>query len=68
MSDRDTALFVSFCLEEYAAAKNISGDEALDIFMKYDLLEYLQEHSEVLHTQSRQWILEEIDEYINNRK
>ena len=28
----------------------------------------LAEHFEVLHTQSRQWIIEEIDEFIKERK
>ena len=29
---------------------------------------YLNEHFEVLHTQSYQWIVEDIDEFINIRK
>ena len=32
------------------------------------VLEYLSEHWEILHTQSRQWILEDIDEFIRTRK
>ena len=35
---------------------------------KYGVLEYLEEHFEPLHSQSRQWILEDIDEFINLRK
>ena len=31
------------------------------------VLEYLSEHWEILHTQSRQWILEDIDEFIRNQ-
>ncbi len=64
---QDTAFFVSFCLEEYKTAKNISGEEAMEIFLKYGLIEYLSKNFEVLHTQGRQWILEEIDEFISNR-
>ncbi len=65
---QDTAFFVSFCLEEYKTAKNISGEEAMEIFLKYGLIEYLSKNFEVLHTQGRQWILEEIDEFISNRE
>ncbi len=65
---QDTAFFVSFCLEEYKTAKNISGEEAMEIFLKYGLIEYLSKNFEVLHTQGRQWIQEEIDEFISNRE
>ncbi len=65
---QDIALFVSFCLEEYKTAKGIAGEDALKVFLKYGLMEYLSEFFDVLHTQSRQWILEDIDEYINIRK
>ena len=40
----------------------------LDTFTKYGVLDYLNNHFEILHTQSRQWVLEDIDEYINTRK
>ena len=32
------------------------------------LLEYLAEHFDVLHTQSKQWLLADIDEFIHIRK
>lgn len=35
---------------------------------KYGVLEYLQEHFEVLHTQSAAWLVEEIDEFIAVRQ
>lgn len=38
------------------------------ILAKYGVLDYLSEHFEVLHTQSRQWLLEDIDEFIETRK
>jgi hypothetical protein len=31
-------------------------------------LGYLERHYGVIHTQSPQWILEDIDEFINNHK
>lgn len=40
----------------------------MTIFAKYGVLDYLSEHFEVLHTQSRQWLLEDIDEFIEIRK
>jgi len=35
---------------------------------EYHVLDYLSEHYEVLHTQSRQWLMEDIDEFIKLRK
>lgn len=66
--EKDIALFVAFCIEEYGAAKGMSGEQVLDLFSKYGLVDYLSEFYDVLHTQGRQWLIEEIDEYIEIRK
>lgn len=66
--EKDIALFVAFCIEEYGAAKGMSGEQVLDLFSKYGLVDYLSESYDVLHTQGRQWLIEEIDEYIEIRK
>ena len=66
--EKDIALFVAFCIEEYGAAKGMSGEQVLDLFSKYGLVDYLSELYDVLHTQGRQWLIEEIDEYIEIRK
>ena len=66
--EKDIALFVAFCIEEYGAAKGMAGGQVLDLFTQYGLTEYLGEFYEPLHTQGRQWLIEEIDEFINIRK
>ena len=66
--EKDIALFVAFCIEEYGAAKGMSGEQVLDLFSKYGLVDYLSEFYDVLHTQGRPWLIEEIDEYIEIRK
>ena len=65
---QDIAYFVSFCIEQYKNAKHLTGAEALQLLDKYKVLDYLSEHYEILHTQSRQWILEDIEEFIKLRK
>ena len=30
--EKDIALFVAFCIEEYGAAKGMSGEQVLDLF------------------------------------
>ena len=66
--DKDIALFVSFCIEEYGAVKGLTGDRVLDLFSEYGVTDYLSECFEPLHTQSRQWLIAEIDEFIEIRK
>lgn len=59
-------LFLSFCIEQYAHQKGIDGKEAMTLLLKSDALKYLQDNYEILHTQSPQWIVEEINEYLSN--
>ena len=64
---QDIAYFISFCIEQYKNAKGLSGGEVLDIFVKFGVLDYLKDHFDILHTQSYQWLLEDIDEFIEKR-
>ena len=64
---QDIAYFLSFCIEQYKEAKGLSGSEAMSLLSEYGVLEYLAEHWEILHTQGRQWIIEDIDEFIKAR-
>ena len=66
--EKNIALFVAFCIEEYGAAKGMSGEQVLDLFSKYGLVDYLSEFYDVLHTQSCEPLIDEIDEYIEIRK
>lgn len=66
--NQDIAYFVSFCIEQYKNEKHLSGTEAMLLLDKYKVLDYLSEHYDVLHTQGRQWIMEDIDEFIRIRK
>ncbi len=66
--DKDIALFVAFCIEEYGAIKGMTGEQVLDLFSQYGVTDYLSKCFESLHTQGRQWLMEEIDEFIDIRK
>lgn len=61
-------LFLTFCLENYKDHKNINAEETLFLFNKYNVLEYLEKVFDTLHTQSKEYIMTEIDNYITNRK
>ena len=65
---QDIAYFLAFCIEQYMNEKKLAQDEAMALFSEYGVLDYLMEHFEILHTQSHQWIIEDIDEFIKERK
>lgn len=51
---QDIAYFLSFCIEQYKVAKGLTGNESMTLLASYSVLDYLEEHNEALHTQSRQ--------------
>jgi len=61
-------LFYAFCLEKYKAFANLSAEEALLIFRKYRVFDYLKEGFDILHTQGESYIVNEIDLFIKTRK
>ncbi len=66
--DKDIAFFVAFCIEEYRNAKGMTAEDVNELFAKYGVTDYLTKCFEPLHTQSRQWLMDEIDEFIEIRK
>ncbi|MGN0281347.1 MAG: DUF3791 domain-containing protein [Prevotella sp.] len=64
----ERAMFVSFCIEQYAKAKNMPTEDVVNLFEQYGITEHFCEFYDVLHTQGHNWLIEEIDEMINNRK
>ena len=63
-----TLEFKAFCFEAYRAVKNLSGKETISLFKKYGVLDYIDACFEVLHTTGRDYIVEDIDIFINARK
>ena len=65
---KDITYFISFCIEQYMIEKGINEDEVISIFSEYGVLDYLKDYFDVLHTQGRQWLVADIEEFINTRK
>lgn len=63
-----TLEFKAFCFEAYRADKKLTGREAMGLFKKYGVLDYLDTCFDVLHTTGRAYIVEDIDVFINSRK
>jgi len=64
--DDSIPVFVAFAIEQYKNHKGISGDEAAKVLDEHGILDHLAEFYDVLHTQSSQWLMAEIDDMITN--
>ena len=64
----DKSYFVAFCIEQYKVAKGMDGASVAELFYSKGVSDYLSTLFEVLHTQSCQWLIEEIDEYLRQRQ
>ncbi len=63
----DVGQFVVFCLEEYKAAVNLTGDAAFALFEKNGVLDYLIEGFDQLHTLGSAALVEDIRDYLYRR-
>ena len=59
--------FVIFCIENYKVYRNLSGKEILKMFNNYGVLDYLENHYDVLHTTGYQYMNKDIDEFLEIR-
>lgn len=57
-----------FCAEQYKYAKHLSGKQLAELFGKYRVWEYLYDCYEALHTTGTNYIIGDIDLYIDARK
>ena len=46
----------------------MNGEQVLELFSQYGVTDYLSKCFEPIHTQGRQWLIDEIDEFIEIRK
>ena len=59
--------FVSFCIENFKVKYSMSGKEVADLFKVSVTLEFIINGYEMLHTQGKEYILEEIEIFLKNR-
>lgn len=60
--------FIIFSMEAYRKQYKLNGQEVFDLFQKFEIFSYLENGYDVLHSQSMDYIVSEIDELIINRK
>lgn len=59
--------FLVFCLEQYKNAKQLTGKQVAELFKQYNISEYIVSCFEALHTTGTNYIVEDIDLYIEAR-
>ena len=64
--DVSIPVFITFAIEQYKHSKGISGEEAARVLSNAGFLRHLEEYYDVLHTQSAEWLVAEMDEMIAN--
>jgi hypothetical protein len=62
------AEFIAYCIEEYKAANSMTGREVIDLFKKYNIVDYIVSCYEALHTMGGLAIAEDIDALIGGMK
>ena len=60
--------FLAYCIESYKSEKKYTGRQVISLFDKYGVLDYITNCAGALHTTGEQYIIQDIDEYIANRK
>ena len=60
--------FIAYCIEEYKTTKGITGKEAINIFKKYDIIDYIVTCYGALHTMGGLAITDDIDSLIEDIK
>lgn len=59
--------FIIYCIEEYKAANELTGKSVIALFNRYRVIDYICKYYESLHTTGRQYIVDDIDMYIETR-
>ena len=60
--------FLIYCTELYKSAKKLTGKQVSELFSRYSVWDYIYSCFEALHTTGANYIVEDIDLYIEARQ
>ena len=60
--------FLIYCTEQYKVAKKLTGKQVSELFTRYRVWDYVYSCFEALHTTGVNYIVEDIDLYIEARQ
>lgn len=64
----DQGKFLVYCIEMYKSAKKMTGKQAMELFSRYGVTDYIIACYEALHTTGTNYIVEDIDLFIEARQ
>jgi hypothetical protein len=59
--------FISFCIENFKIAHGMKGKDVANLFNESKVFDFLTEGYEIIHTQGKEYIIEEIEIFLKNR-
>jgi len=59
--------FLVYCIEIYKAAKQLTGKQVIEMFKRYGVTDYVLSCYEALHTTGANYIIEDIDLFMEAR-
>lgn len=60
--------FLIYCTELHKSAKKLTGKQVSELFSRYGVWDYIYSYFESLHTTGANYIVEDIDLYIEVRQ
>ena len=60
--------FMVYCTEQYKSKKKLSGKQVSELFSRYQVWDYIYSCFEALHTTGANYIVDDIDSYIETRQ
>lgn len=60
--------FLIYCIEQYKSAKGLTGRQVSELFSQYSVWDYIYSCFEALHTTGENYIIDDIDQYIEARR
>ena len=60
--------FLVYCIEVYKLSKNMTGKQVMELFKRYNVMDYILSCYEALHTTGASYIIEDIDIFLEARQ
>lgn len=60
--------FLVYCIELYKNEKSLNGKQVMELFTKYNVSQYIYDCFEALHTTGDNYIINDIDLFIEARQ
>ncbi|ABR46675.1 hypothetical protein Amet_0447 [Alkaliphilus metalliredigens QYMF] len=64
----ETLDFMVYCIESYKNAENLRGREAVELFNKYHVFDYIKASHGTQDMACREYIIEDLNMYIDARR